>query len=145
MRKLSAVLIMFMAFSAFAGNHDTLVGDWAFNVEKFKDSKEYKEALKDPQAGQMMQMFLPMLSKMSFSFTKDAAIANTPGMDGKNKEQKATYTVVADSGNTLEVKTKSEKGKEEIMVITFIDAKNIKMEPKVKQPGPMGAMYLKKK
>ena len=134
-----------MAFSAFAGNHDSLVGSWAFNIEKFKESKEYKEAIKDPQGGQMMQMFLPMLSKMSFTFSKEEIIANTPGMDGKNKEQKATYTVVSDTGNTLEVSSKDPKGKEQVMVITFIDAKNIKMEPKVKQPGPMGAMYLIRK
>lgn len=145
MKKLTAVLIMFMAFSAFAGNHDTLVGNWGFNIEKFKESKEYKEAAKDPQAGQMMQMFLPMLAKMSFTFTKTEAIANTPGMDGKNKEQKATYTVIADTGNTLEINSKDAKGKEQVMILTFIDAKNIKMEPKIKQPGPMGAMYLKRK
>ena len=145
MKKLSIALFMFMAFSAFAGNHENLVGDWSFNVEKFKASDEYKEALKDPQAGQMMPFILNMFSKMKFTFTKTEAVANIPSPDGNNKVEKATYTVVADTGNTLEVKTKGAEDKEETMVITFIDAKNIKMEPKGKQSGPMGSIYLIKK
>ncbi|MCM8538872.1 MAG: hypothetical protein NE328_01210 [Lentisphaeraceae bacterium] len=145
MRKLTAALIMFMAFSTFAGNHDSLVGDWNFNVKKFKESPEYKEAAKDPQGGPMMEMVLTMFAKMSFTFTKTDAIATVPGMDGKTKKEKGTYTVLADSGDTLEINAKGADGKEQIMIITFIDAKNIKMEPKTKQPGPVGAMYLIKK
>jgi len=135
-----------MSVSAFAGNHDKLLGDWSFNVEKFKESKEYKEAVKDPQAGQMMQFMLGMMSKMSFTFTKTEAIAKMPSPDGKKKEDKAAYTVVADKGNTLEIKTQSKKGgKEEVMVITFIDDKNIKMGPKGETADPIKAFYLKKK
>jgi hypothetical protein len=139
------VLLIFMAFSALAGNHDSLVGDWAFNIEKFKESAEYKEVIKDPQAGQMMQLFLPMMAKMSFTFTKTEATANVPDMEGKTKAQKATYSVISDSGNTLEINSKDAKGKEQVMILTFIDAENLKMEPKIKQPNPMGVMYLKKK
>ncbi|MCM8529109.1 MAG: hypothetical protein NE327_21485 [Lentisphaeraceae bacterium] len=145
MKKLTAALIMFMAFSTFAGNHDSLVGEWSFNIKKFKESPEFKEAAKDPQGGQMMEMVLAMFAKMSFTFTKTDAIATVPGMDGKTKKEKGTYTVLADTGNTLEIKAKGPDGKEQEMVITFIDAKNIKMEPKEKQPGPVGAMYLIKK
>ncbi len=145
MRKLSlALLVLFMSVSAFAGNKDKLIGDWAFDVEKFKASEEYKEALKDPQAGQMMQMVLGMMSKLSFTFTKTEAIAHMPGMDGKAKEDKASYTVVEDKGNTLEIKTDG-KGKDQNMIITFLDAKSIKMGPKVPEKGPMQIIYLKKK
>ena len=147
MRKLSlALFVLFMSVSAYAGNHDKLIGDWAFDVEKFKASKEYQEALKDPQAGQMMQMMLGMMSKLSFTFTKTEAIAHMPGPDGKTKDDKAAYTVVADKGNTLEIKTAGKgEEKEQGMVITFIDAKTIKMGPKVPQKGPMQMIYLKKK
>ena len=147
MRKLSlALFILFMSVSAFAGNHDKLLGDWSFNVEKFKETKEYKEAVKDPKAGQMMQFMLGMMSKMNFTFTKTEAIAKMPKPDGTQQEDKAKYTIVADSGNTLEIKTEADKGgKAEIMVITFLDAKNIKMSPKGENNDPIKAFYLKKK
>lgn len=146
MRKLSLVLfVMFLSVSAFAGNHEKLIGSWAFDAEKFKASEEYKEAIKDPQAGQMMQMVLGMMSKLSFTFTKTDATAHMPGMDGKVKDDKAAYTVVEDKGNTLEIKTEGKEGEAQNMIITFIDAKTIKMGPKVPEKGPMQIIYLKKK
>lgn len=145
MRKAAAILIFFMAVSSlYAGNHDKLVGEWKFNVEKFKESDEYKEAVKDPQKGQMMQFMIGMMGKLSFKFTKTEAIAIKPGQQGPS-EDKAEYTVVSDSGDKLEIKTKNPAGNEEVIILTFIDDKNIKMEPKAKQPGPMSAMYLIKK
>ena len=147
MRKLSlALFILFMSVSAFAGNHDKLLGDWSFDIEKFKESKEYKEAVKDPQAGQMMQFMLGMMGKMNFTFTKTEAIAKMPKPDGTQKEDKSSYTVLADSGNTLEIKTEEKNGgKGEVMVITFINDKSIKMGPKGETPDPIKAFYLKKK
>ena len=146
MRKVAVTLFFFMAVSLYGGNHDKLIGDWKFNVEKFKESKEYKDAIKDPQGGQMMQFMLGMFAKMSFTFTKTHTIANIPGPNGPQQE-KTEYVVVSDSGDKLELKAKSPQGKEEVMVLTFIDDKNIRMEPKEKPkgPGPAQVLFLMKK
>ncbi len=141
MKKMLLALVLFLAISSYAGNHDKFIGTWKFNIEKFKETKEFKEAVKDPQGAMMMQMMIGMLEKITFISTKTELTAKSPEEAGN---QSSTYTIVTDEGNKLEIKIKSTEpdSPEEVIVITFIDDNNIQMDEKVKQPGGMPSMFL---
>ena len=139
MKKQIVVLMLMISTCLFAGNHEKLPGTWKANLAKLKESPEFKKASKDPNQQFMVNMMLAMVGKMKMVFTKTKLDLSAPGPDGKTKTESGTYKVISDKDKTIEINAISDKGEKEILVIKFVDDKNIVMGPK-NEKGLMGSI-----
>ena len=136
MKKL-ITLMLILSTCMFAGNHEKLIGTWKADIEALKKNPEFEKANKDPNQKMMVNMMLNMFGKMKMTFTKDKLEMQIPSPDGNTKTEKGTYKILVDKNKTIELNAVSEKGDKEIMLITFVDDKNILMGPK-NEKGMMG-------
>lgn len=125
MKKILLTILLFaMSQSAFSGNRENLIGNWAIDMEKLKKSPDFHIHKNDPNEG-MKKLMLQMVTNMKMTFTKNTATMIFTDGKGGYMSQRATYKIVKRNRNALKLKIKPDDSSEKLTIIKFVDADNI--------------------
>lgn len=106
-------VLMTLAVTASAGElHDKMIGTWKIDLDKLEavmiaDAKEKGQDV--AQVKQMLPMMKGMFGQMRITLTDDEMIMKMVNpMSGEAEEKNATYTVVAEEGETVTIEVTQE-------------------------------------